>query len=65
MNEIPVEIHPRTPNTAIALLHHRHNSGAACGACEIVALRERISSLEAFKSSVDEALNSGDGTYRP
>ena len=35
----PVEIQPLTPGAAIALLHHRHNSGAACAACEIVHLR--------------------------
>jgi hypothetical protein len=39
---------------------------------EVVELRNKtkadaaeLSSLRAFKSSVDEALNSGDGTYRP
>lgn len=34
----PVEILPRTPNTATARLHHRHD-GVACAACEILALR--------------------------
>ena len=33
-----VEIKLRTPNTAVALLHHRH-VGVACAACEIIALR--------------------------
>ena len=28
-------------------------------------LKQRVKSLEAFKYSVDVALNSGDGTYRP
>lgn len=28
-------------------------------------LADQVASLEAFKASVDEALNSGDGTYRP
>lgn len=37
---------------------------------ELVALMEteqaqEIASLRAFKAGVDEALNSGDGTYRP
>lgn len=33
----PVEILPRTPNTATARLHHRHD-GVACAACYILAL---------------------------
>lgn len=52
----PVEIHPRTPNTAIALLHHRHNSGAACGACEILALRESVRELEESAAYLEGAL---------
>lgn len=32
---------------------------------EVVKLWEENKSLRAFKNSVDEALNSGDGTYRP
>lgn len=28
-------------------------------------LEARVKSLEAFKASVDEALNTGDGSYRP
>jgi hypothetical protein len=28
-------------------------------------LQDRVEGLEAFKRSVDEALNSGDGSYRP
>lgn len=31
----------------------------------IKQLEERIRGLEAFKASVDEALNMGDGSYRP
>ena len=49
----PVEIQPLTPMTSIALLHHRHNSGVACSACEIVRLRKELTSqvaaLEAGK----------------
>lgn len=30
-----------------------------------LSLAERVDSLQAFKRSVDEALNSGDGSYRP
>lgn len=32
---------------------------------EVLRLKLRVKSLEAFKASVDEALNSGDGSYRP
>jgi len=32
---------------------------------EISKLKKELESLRAFKHSVDEALNSGDGTYRP
>lgn len=31
----------------------------------LVALRNERDSLRAFKRGVDEALNSGDGSYRP
>lgn len=32
---------------------------------EICKLRARVKALESFKRSVDEALNSGNGSYRP
>jgi len=32
---------------------------------EISKLKKELESLRAFKHSVDEALNSGDGAYRP
>lgn len=32
---------------------------------ELLALEREVIQLLAFKRSVDEALNSGDGTYRP
>ena len=32
---------------------------------ELIALRAEVESLRVFKRSVDEALNSGDGSYRP
>jgi len=34
-------------------------------ATEAIASRDTIAGLRGFKRSVDEALNSGDGTYRP
>ena len=41
-----VEIAPRTPATAIAMLQHRHNVGVACAACEIIALRAELKQLK-------------------
>lgn len=32
---------------------------------ENAKLREEVRGMRAFKNSVDQALNSGDGTYRP
>lgn len=32
---------------------------------ELLNLRIEVKSLRAFKAGVDEALNSGDGSYRP
>lgn len=32
---------------------------------EVIWLRDEVDSLRAFKAGVDEALNSGDGVYRP
>ena len=32
---------------------------------ELISLRDEVESLRAFKRGVDEALNSGDGSYRP
>jgi hypothetical protein len=32
---------------------------------EIIYLRDEVDSLRAFKAGVDDALNSGDGVYRP
>lgn len=32
---------------------------------ELTAMQRELESLRAFKRSVDEALNSGDGSYRP
>lgn len=32
---------------------------------EVIFLRDEVDSLRAFKAGVDEALNSGDGVYRP
>lgn len=32
---------------------------------EVIYLRDRVEGLESFKRGVDEALNSGDGSYRP
>ena len=45
----PVEIHPQTPFTAIAVVHHRHGGGPwapACVACEIERLRATVKELE-------------------
>lgn len=52
-----VEIAPRTPNTAIGLLHHRHNAGVACAACEIVSLRNKIAILEANLAETQAQVN--------
>ncbi len=60
----PVEIHPQTPFTAIAVVHHRHGGGPwapACVACEIERLRAReadlLAELDSYRSQlVDEAL---------
>jgi len=32
---------------------------------EVATLKQTVESLQRFKQSVDEALNSGDGSYRP
>ena len=42
----PVEIPPHGPSIAVALHHHRHNSGAACSACYIVSLRNDLATLQ-------------------
>lgn len=38
----PVEIKPTTAGSAINRLHHRHDSGIACAACEITRLRAEL-----------------------
>ena len=37
----------------------------AAAQARVEALRQEVEGLRAFKRSVDEALNSGDGSYRP
>ena len=50
----PVEITARTPETADINLHHAHR-GAACPACEIVALRAEIEGLaERIRSALTD-----------
>ncbi len=47
----PVEIHPQTPFTAIAVVHHRHGGGPwapACVACEIERLKAELAEDRRF-----------------
>lgn len=56
-----------TPEQAIELIRQRDYAEAFhcyfSGPAEV--LWQEIESLRAFKRGVDEALNSGDGSYRP
>jgi len=42
----PVSIPARNTGEADAVLHHRHNSGTACAACEILVLRQALAATE-------------------
>lgn len=56
---IPASASNRTDETFAAVSRYLQ------GGTELKELRREVEGLRAFKRSVDEALNSGDGSYRP
>lgn len=52
----PIEVPPHGPSVAPALLYHRHNSGTACIACHIVALRAKLETQEKEIATDDSLL---------
>lgn len=49
----PVEIPPHGPGIFTAVLHHRHDTGWACAACAIVALRADLRAVQATVRRMD------------
>jgi hypothetical protein len=54
----PVDIPPHGPGVYPARLHHRHNGGFGCGACEIVRLRAAVERLTDENSELRRTLGS-------
>jgi hypothetical protein len=63
----PSELLPLARALRAVELHIRREAAARIEEVEqeVVYLREEVRGLRAFKRSVDEALNSGEGYYRP
>lgn len=59
MDYSPVVIEPRHGEPMRTLLHHRHDLGSPCGACEIVRLREEVEQLHTEIERIGHKLENG------